>query len=132
MIATLLNQVEAAGGKSINGSIITKGDITLLVNNFETYPQKQAYDIPWNGPYDPNDYGVFDYFICDNQKTSILGFADNRYSNGADVQFVRYIMSKTSSCQRNISTWAYAGWNTDGNTLGTVIANSIIVYLFKN
>jgi hypothetical protein len=77
------------------------------------------------------DYAVFDYFICDNQKSSILGFADNRYSNGADVGFVKYLLSKTQSCQRNISEWAYAGWNTDGNTLGTVISNSILTYLFK-
>jgi len=78
------------------------------------------------------DYSVFDYLICDNQKNSILGFADNRYSNGADIAFVKYILDKTQSCQRNITEWAYAGWNTDGNTLGTVISNSILIYLFNN
>ena len=46
MVQTLLNQIEAAGGKSVNGSILTRGDITLLVNNFEQYPQKSAWDQP--------------------------------------------------------------------------------------
>ncbi len=102
-----------------------------MVNNFDSYPQLNAWDQPQNGGSD-YDYGVFNYFICDNQKSSILGFADNRYSNGADIPFIKYILDKTQACQRNITEWAYAGWNTDGNTLGTVISNSILIYLFKD
>jgi len=30
-----------------------------------------------------------------------------------------------------MENWAYAGWNTNGNTLGTVISNSIILFLFE-
>lgn len=30
-----------------------------------------------------------------------------------------------------MSEWAYAGWNTNGNTLGTVIANSVILNVVK-
>ena len=29
-----------------------------------------------------------------------------------------------------MSTFAYAGWNTDGNTLGTVLANTVLLTLF--
>jgi hypothetical protein len=39
MIETLLHQIEAAGGIAVNASILTRGDITLMVNNFESYPQ---------------------------------------------------------------------------------------------
>jgi len=38
MVQTLLNQIEAAGGLAVNASILTRGDITLLVNNFDEYP----------------------------------------------------------------------------------------------
>jgi len=44
MIETLLHQIEAAGGLAINASILTRGDITLMVNNFENYPQLNAWD----------------------------------------------------------------------------------------
>jgi len=44
MIQTLLQQIDAAGGLAINGSITTKGDITLMVNNFDTNPQINAWD----------------------------------------------------------------------------------------
>jgi len=30
-----------------------------------------------------------------------------------------------------MANFTYAGWNTNGNTLGTVISNSILLYLFK-
>lgn len=115
----------------MNGSILARGDITLMVNNFDSYLQLNAWDQPQNGGSD-YDYRVFDQFICDNQKSSVLGFADNRYSNGADIPFIQYILDQTQACSRNITEWAYAGWNTDGNTLGTVISNSILIYLFSD
>lgn len=42
-----------------------------------------------------------------------------------------YIIDKTLKNKRNISEWAYAGWNTNGNTLGTVVANSILISILK-
>ena len=36
----------------------------------------------------------------------------------------------TGDCGLNMSTFAYAGWNTDGNTLGTVLANTVLLTLF--
>ena len=72
---------------------------------------------------------MFDRYICNEKK--VIGFADNFYANGADIKFVSYLLNKTSECKRNITQWAYAGWNTNGNTLGTVISNSILVSFFE-
>ena len=69
----------------------------------------------------------FDSVIC-NRVDQVIGFIDNKYSNGADIRFVDYLLKKTKECGRNISRWTYAGWNTNGNTVGTVVANTIILH----
>jgi hypothetical protein len=33
---------------------------------------------------------------------------------------------------KNLTQWAYAGWNTNGNTLGTVISNSVLLWVYRN
>lgn len=35
MIQTLENQIKAAGGTPINGTILKRGNVMLLVNNFD-------------------------------------------------------------------------------------------------
>lgn len=35
MIQTLENQIIAAGGTPINGTIIKRGNVTLMINNFD-------------------------------------------------------------------------------------------------
>jgi hypothetical protein len=39
MIQTLENQIRAAGGTPINGSILKRGNVTLLLNNFDEVRQ---------------------------------------------------------------------------------------------
>lgn len=128
MIQTLENQIRAAGGTPINGSILKRGNVTLLLNNFDEVRQMQA---PSQGPNNEKNYTSFEKYICFPNKTQIIGLADNRYSNGADVFFVNYAVSKIAQC-RNLTQWAYAGWNTNGNTLGTVVANSILLWVFRD
>lgn len=47
MIQTLENQIRAAGGVAINGSTLKRGNVTLLVNNFDEAKQMEA---PSQGP----------------------------------------------------------------------------------
>jgi hypothetical protein len=58
----------------------------------------------------------------------------DRYSNGADNFFVDYIVDRTTVGPFPMGTnqWCYAGWNTDGNTLGTVISNALILHMYRN
>lgn len=66
MIQTLQNQILAAGGTPINGSILKRGNVTLLVNNFDEPTQMEA---PAQGPANEKDYNPFNTFICNPNKT---------------------------------------------------------------
>jgi hypothetical protein len=113
--------------------------LVLLVNNFSTEEQIGADQQPWRPP---SDFDVFLPLI--NQATSrsspgagqslILGFADNRYLNGGDIALVQWLLGfatgNATNRALNITEYAYAGWNTNGNTLGTVIANVILLALY--
>jgi len=60
------------------------------------------------------------------------GFVDNKYSNGADNLFVDYMDNQQKLGNIAMQRFSYAGWNTDGNTLGCAISNAIVLYLFNN
>ena len=115
---SLANQIKAAGAETDSN-----GDIILLTNNFDGPSQisatKQANDTLTN-------FSKFDSSVC-SENDKVIGFIDNKYSNGADLSFVKYLLDITLKCGKNISRWAYAGWNTNGNTVGTVISNAVIL-----
>ena len=62
----------------------------------------------------------------------IIGYCDNNYANGGDLFFRYYMFNSTKSVGIGLDAVAYAGWNTNGNTIGTVVANSIILTLFRD
>ena len=80
------------------------------------------------------------------QYDAVIGFADNRYSNGGDLILLDYIIAEREDedVLLDMYRFCYAGWNTDGlcmcvlaftllgNTLGTVIANTIILSVFQD
>jgi len=139
MISTLEQQINAAGGKmtifsSSSNDIKFDPAVTntlLLVNNFDTPTQLEASQQPSSGSSNSDNFDVFSPWIEQglHYKTAI-GFCDNRYSNGGDRAFVSYMNSKMSSSSSMMENMAYAGWNTNGNTIGTVVANSVMLTLF--
>ncbi|ELR22454.1 uncharacterized protein ACA1_255750 [Acanthamoeba castellanii str. Neff] len=129
MIQTLEDQIKAAGGSLTNDT--EAASVILLVNNFSHQPQTEAPHQPLNRSI--AEYAVFDAYLAAAMRNPrvVVGFADNRYSNGADVVLIRYMESQHSSASHiPMSKFAYAGWNTDGNTLGTVISSSLLMALF--
>jgi hypothetical protein len=139
MVSTLEQQINAAGGKmtifsSSSNEIKFDPAVTntlLLVNNFDTPTQLEASQQPSSGSSSSDNFDVFSPWIEQglHYKTPI-GFCDNRYSNGGDIAFVSYMNSKMSSSSSMMENMAYAGWNTNGNTIGTVVANSVLLTLF--
>lgn len=110
----------------------------LLVNNFSGEEQLEAsiQPIPWiePGPDAYDEYTMFDAYISfafnnNNGLFIPIGFCDNRYANGADDNYVAYMINRTS-LYTNLEWNAYAGWNTNGNTIGTVVSNTILLSLF--
>eukprot|EP01100_Stratorugosa_tubuloviscum_P013731 TRINITY_DN703_c0_g1_i3.p1 TRINITY_DN703_c0_g1~~TRINITY_DN703_c0_g1_i3.p1 ORF type:complete len:470 (-),score=162.84 TRINITY_DN703_c0_g1_i3:61-1419(-) len=111
VIDTINQQIIAAGGKITSDD--TNTDIYFLVNNFSEEKQLEAPNQPTIGR-SINEFNCFDKYLTTSK---VLAFADVRFSNGADLIFVDYINSLRESNQIDMSYFAYAGWNTDGNTL---------------
>jgi hypothetical protein len=127
---TVQDQLEAAGFKVLpNDSSLSSiqqqiPDLIFAVNNFEISPQLESTKQPDFSPLSDYD-DLFRECFSDLSKNVPVAFADVRYSNGADKSFVKYLLSKLKT---NMTTRiAYAGWNTDGNTLGTAACNGMLL-----
>lgn len=137
MIQTLRDQIAAAGAAAPALGVLAPPPAAqpmravLLVNNFGTdeYPQIEAPDQPLAGR-SPADYAVFTPFVCGSAaaRASVVSMADNRYSNGADVVAVQYLMElavradcaapppTNNALGLGLDRLGFAGWNTDGNS----------------
>ncbi len=51
--------------------------------------------------------------------------ADVAFANGADIKFTKYLLEKSDVA----NLLGYASWNTAGNTLGTVLAHSVVRFI---
>ena len=95
-------------------------DIILLVNNFSSMKQKEAPNQPSNGSI--AEYSMFTPYLAYALSNKVIGFADNRYSNGADNFLIEYMKYQhiNGPYHLNMQNFAYAGWNTDGDTTLTL------------
>ena len=112
-------QIMAAGGIPVDNS--ADADIILMVNS----PTQSAENMgDARIPKDPSYYSMrefsaaIQYYIEQNKRVAV---ADVAFSNGSDDELMR-ILSKKGLLSKLCS---YAGWNTSGNTLGTVISHAI-------
>ena len=157
MIETLRDQIAAAGaaapvlGLSAPRRVRAAGApaaplrAVLLVNNFgpDEYPQIEAPNQPLAGR-SPADYAAFTPSVCGAAaaRASVVALADNRYSNGADVVAVQYLeqLAARADCAAppptsnanglGLDRLAFAGWNTDANTVGCAISNLVVLAWF--
>ena len=118
MIKTLNEQIQAAGGMLLNETASdTPWEIILAVNNFDGPGQLEAAD----QPSVPVDNGWFEPLLGligkQTEKNTTVGFCDNRYANGGDLGLVNFLTRNVSQVI-TINRLCYAGWNTDGNTIG--------------
>lgn len=98
-------QIELGGFKRVFD--IDVADLVLVVNNFV---EKQGELVMgWaTGEKYKGDFAL---------PSKPYAFADVRYANGADNDFVEDILSKLDN-----NFYGYSGWNTSANTLGTILA----------
>ena len=103
--------------KSVNGQIElasftrvfdrNEADLILIVNNFIEKQGELVMGWSTGGKYKGN-------FVTPSKP---YAFADVRYANGADNDFLEDILPKLDD-----NFYGYAGWNTSANTLGTILA----------
>eukprot|EP01105_Mastigella_eilhardi_P001876 TRINITY_DN1229_c0_g1_i1.p2 TRINITY_DN1229_c0_g1~~TRINITY_DN1229_c0_g1_i1.p2 ORF type:complete len:526 (-),score=187.72 TRINITY_DN1229_c0_g1_i1:2814-4391(-) len=133
MVTTLQQQTIAAGGTFTNDT--QAADVFMLVNNFSEDHQLEAPNQLMNGR-STADYNMFTPYLqkLGSGQAKTAGFADNRFSNGGDLMLLQYILEEAAdpAVKLDMHHFCYAGWNTDGNTLGTVISNAIILALFND
>jgi hypothetical protein len=103
-----------------------KADIILVV----TAPDDRMEEA-WLQPSISPNYNaernmpeVISYILRQLEAGKRIAIADNAYANGGELDFVR-MMDKH---QILMQVCAYAGWNTNGNTLGTALAEAVYDY----
>lgn len=84
-----------------------EADLILIVNNFIEKQGELVMGWATRGKYKGD-------FLPPSKP---YAFADVRYANGADNDFVEAILPKLDE-----NFYGYAGWNTSANTLGTILA----------
>ena len=58
---------------------------------------------------------------------NFVAVADVAYANGADNRFTKHLLKYVDF----VNLGGYAGWNTSGNALGCVIAQSIVRFIYQ-
>lgn len=120
----------------------TAGKIKLCGGELSTYPEKADMFLLIHTPVkiqndhclnihvEPENKNAADYcvdFIKNADKPVIIG--DVACANGADNLLVMQILARVPELSK---IYAYAGWNTTGNTLGSAISAGISRFVAEN
>lgn len=105
-----------------------KADVILVVTAPDS-KMEEAFDQPSISPLynaERNMPEIIRFILQQVKEGKRVAIADNAYSNGGELDLVR-MLDKHQLLQK---VCGYAGWNTNGNTLGTVIAQAVYDYHF--
>ena len=128
---SIKSHMTAAGGVIVFDE--KENDFILMVNASPTGPESMA------AADTPLEKRHHDYFTESNirefamaikyylGKNKHVALADVAFGNGGDHSLLQ-LLTKQSILHQLI---AYAGWNTNGNTMGTVIAHAIIATYYQ-
>lgn len=108
-------QIELAGCEV---STTDEADIILVVNNFKHEQGELVMGVKTQG---------FSKQLSLPQKPFLI--ADILNANGSDNNFVKQFLEQNIDWENFLG---YAGWNTTGNTLGSVLCCALVKYLADN
>ena len=120
---TLLSQIKSAG--AIPCESPDEADVLLFCN----LNDERTYDVylDYTKQADESYHSAFAEKIkdaIDGSKGAAV--ADVAYCNAGDLSFVLRLSKRIDL----LKLWGYAGWNTASNTLGTVICQATLRYLY--
>ena len=120
---TVSAQIKSAGASECHSE--DEADFVLYCN----LNDERTYDVYLNYTKQ-TDEGYIPEFVDRIKATLDSGrgaaVADVAYCNSGDLTLARSIESKIGVTR----LWGYAGWNTSSNTLGTVICQAVLRYLY--
>ena len=105
-----------------------EADIIMIVTATDSI-MDEAFHQPSISPHynaERNMAEIMRYMVQKIAEGKRVAVADNAYSNGGELDLIR-MMNKRGVL---MDVCAYAGWNTNGNTLGTVMAEAVYDYHF--
>jgi hypothetical protein len=120
---TLLSQIKSAGATLCESP--DDADVLLFcnLNDERTYDVYLDYTVQSDESY----HSSFAARIMKSlEQGKGVAIADVAYCNAGDHAFMHELGKKIDL----LKLWGYAGWNTASNTLGTVICQSVLRYLY--
>lgn len=117
---TLSKQLDTVGFKTSPNS-----NLKLYMN----YPTKNMVNMgskPSDGYEERNLPQFVNKLVCDIKNGGTVLLCDGAYGNGGEELILKLIQEQTSL----FNLGSYAGWNTSSNTLGTVLAQGMLIALF--
>ncbi len=118
------NHISLAGAKIATSK--ANADLILLVHTPEQEQNDHALNV-YTEQTSPKTIEFCAEVINSSSKPIIL--ADLSSANGSDNLLVEKMLGTENNCFANIL--GYAGWNTTGNTLGSVISMGLNTYIAK-
>jgi hypothetical protein len=125
MFETLKAHVRASGAQLVEGS--PQADFVLAINSpgkvmQRAKDQKDNLDITYSSFRDLNDFVLRIKSYIDEGK--LVAVCDTAFGNGGDIS----LLKRLDEHELLDKLLAYAGWNTNANSMGTVLADAIFNY----
>ena len=120
---TISAQIKSAGASECTDT--RDADFVLFCN----LNDECTYDVYLNytAQADESYHEAFAKKIAETLKSGVgAAVADIAYCNSGDYNFVKKLDSEVGL----LNLWGYAGWNTASNTLGTVMCQAVLRYLY--
>ena len=120
---TVSAQIQSAGALECFNA--EEADFTLFINlnDERTYDVYLAPTTQTDESYIPDLASRIAEALASGRGAAL---ADVAYCNAGDVTLVRELAKKTDP----LGLWGYAGWNTSSNTLGTVICQAVLRFIY--